>query len=289
MAPNSASSRCLRQIHWRICCAGVLFWIGWVAPVEADAPYSELLERYNKDIREHPQNYLKRVERASFVLENGNAGSIPAEDIDTLLSHPEWVNEGNCLKAVRLKLQGRLDEAEILIRKNIRNKMHVLEQSRLLAILELSKKDTAAALAAYRLAWDQNHDENDYLDLLNLYRGRGAPPEELLKQGPQLYPRSPGAMQTIYEVYFAAGDSTSLRNCLEISNRAEKTLWPRSIDWKIRHAETLLSLKRPHEAEPVLMSALDLLDDDARLQNESGEAFRKKIFNLLETARNPHP
>ena len=289
MAPSSGNSRCRKHNSRRAICAGALLWIGLGVSVIADPPYPLLLERFSADIRENPQNYLKRVERAALILEHGDADKASEEDIDTLLSHPEWRGEGNCLKAVRLKLQGRLDEAEVLFQKNIREKMHVPEQARLLAAIEMSKKDTSAAIAAYRSAWEKSRDENDYIDLVNLYRGRGKPPQELLNQGLELHPRSPGAIQTIYEVYFAAGDSASLRNCLEISGRAERTLWPLSVDWKIRHAETLLALKRSHEAEPVLLAAMDLLDGDPRLQNESGEVFRKRIFALLEAARNFHP
>jgi tetratricopeptide (TPR) repeat protein len=251
----------------------------------ADPPYPVLLDRYNADIRNNPQNYLKRSERAAFILNNGDTGGTTREDIDTLLSHAEWRGEGNCLKALRLKLQGHLNEAGVLIQKNLRDGIHVPEQSRLLAAIELSRKDTGAAIAAYRLAWDQSNDENDYINLLGLYRRHGDPPGELLKQGLQLYPLSPGAIQNIFEAHLAAGGKANLEICLKISARAQKNLWPLSLDWKMRHARVLLSLKRPREAEPVLMAALDLLDGDSRLKGGDSQRFRKEIFTLLEAAR----
>ena len=247
--------------------------------------YSVMLERYNQDIQGNPQNYLKRAERAYLILEHQDTSQASVEDIDTLLSHPQWRNEGVRLKAIRLHLQGRFDEAAPLIQQNIRDNIYLQEQARLLADIELSKKDTAAAITAYRAAWEHDSDETDYIDLLNLHQGRGKPPEELLRQGLNFYPRSPGAVQSIFEVYFAAGDPASLKTALEISGRADSSLWPFSVDWKIRHAQVLLSLKRAHDAEPVLMAALDLLDGDARMKVEDGEVIRKQIFTLLEASR----
>ena len=263
----------------------LLLCIGLTAgAVWPDAPYPVMLERYNQDIQENPQNYLKRTERASLVLENRDTVKT-TEDIDTLLSRPEWHNEGLHLKAVRLHLQGRQDEAETLIQQNIRGNIHVSEESRLLAEIELFRKDTAAAITAYRTAWDHDSDETDYIDLLDLQRGRGNTPEELLQQGLRLYPKSPGAIQSVFEVYSMAGDSVSLNKALQVADRAANSLWPLSVDWKIRHAQALLSLKRLHEAEPVLLAALDLLDEDPRLKGQDSEPVRKQIFILLEAAR----
>ena len=253
--------------------------------VRSDAAYPVLLERYGRDIRENPQDYLKRVDRAFLMLEQRDIGKPNSEDIDTLLSHPEWRNEGSRLKAMRLHLQGRFDEAKLLIQQNIRGDIHVQEQARLLADIELSRKDTSAAMDAYRVAWEHGRDETDYIDLLDMHCGRGEPPEELLQKGLGLYPRSPGAIQSIFEVYFAAGDSASLKKSGEISDRAENTLWPLSVDWKIRHARVLISLKRWREAEAVLMAALEVLDDDARLKGPDSEVIRKQIFTLLEASR----
>jgi len=260
--------------------------MGWIAlTVSADPPYSVLLERYGQEIREHPQDYSQRSERTALILEHGDFGDTTAEDIDTLLSHPPWRSEGECLEANRLYLQGRLQEAKVLILENIRAKAHIQDQARILAAIELSEKDTAAAIAAYHLAWEQNHEESDYMDFLSLGRGRGAPPEEDLQQGLHLYPQSPGPIKTIFEVYFAAGDSTSLRNAEALSDKAEKMLWPQSVDWKIRHAQALLSLRRDHEAEGVLLGALDLLDGNPHLQDDAGQPLRQEIFTLLEVAR----
>ncbi len=253
--------------------------------VMGDPPYSVLLERYGREIQKHPQDYSQRSERTALMLEHGNDGDTTAEDIDTLLAHPEWRIEGECLQAARLYLQGRLDTAGALARENIRARAHVRDQARLLAHIESARQDTDSAIAAYHLAWDQGHDENDYVDLLSLHRGRGKPPEEILQQGRVLYPHSPGAVQTIFEVYFAAGDPTNLRKALGISEDAEKILWPQSVDWKLRHARVLLSLNRPHEAETVLLAAMDLVDDNPRLRDDAGRPLRKEIFTLLESAR----
>jgi len=253
--------------------------------VRPDAPYPVLLERYDQDIRENPKNYLKRVERALLVLEQRDTGRTTAEDIDTLLSHSEWRNEGLRLNAIRLHHQKRFDEAMSLIQENIRNNIHVREQSRLLADIELFRRDTNGAIDAYHTAWAKDSDETDYIDLLDLQSGRGNPPEELLQQGLHRYPRSAGSIQSIFEVYSAAGDSGSLQKALQVSDRAINTLWPLSVDWKIRHARVLISLKRPREAKPVLLAALDLLDEDVRLKGSDSEPVRKQIFTLLEVVR----
>ncbi len=250
-----------------------------------DAAYPVLLERYNQDIRRNPQNYLKRVERAFLVLEQGDSAAVVGEDIDTLLLHLQWRAEGNRLKAMRLHHQKRFAEARVLIRENIRANVHVREQAELLADIELLDKDTAAAVAAFRTAWDHDSDETDFINLLDLYRGRGKPPEKFIQQGLRLYPRSAGSIQSIFEVYEAAGDSACLKKAVEISEHAEKILWPLSIDWKISHARVLIALKRRREAEPILLAALDLLDDDARLKGKDSELFRKQIFDLLEESR----
>ncbi len=257
-----------------------------VGVARPDADYSVRLARYGEDIRRDPTHYLKRVERAFLLLEHGATDEPVGEDIDTLLSHAEWRSEGMRLKAIRFHHQKRMKEAEPLLRANIAANIYVEEQSRLLADAALSRKDTAAAIAAYRQAWEQQHDENDYLDLLSLHKGRGKPPEELLQKGLNLYPRSPGVIQTAFEVYFAAGDTSSLGKCLRIAGNAEITLWPFSVDWKVRHARTMLALNRPRDAEPILMTAMDLLDGDPRLQeSERGTSERKEILALLDSAR----
>ncbi len=256
-----------------------------VTTVRSDAPYPVLLERYDQDIRENPKNYLKRVERALLVLEQRDTGRTATEDIDTLLSHPEWQKESLRLKAIQLHHQGRFDAAMSQLQENIRNNIYVKEQARLLADIALSRRDTLAAIAAYHSAWGRDSDETDYIDLLDLKRGRGKPPEELLQQGLRLYPRSAGSIQSIFEVYFAAGDASNLKKALQISDRAINVLWPLSVDWKIRHARVLIALKHSREAEPVLLAALDLLDEDVRLKGSDSEPVRKQIFALLEAVR----
>jgi hypothetical protein len=246
-----------------------------------------LLETYNREIRDSSTNYKRRSQRTFILLRHGDFGPPTQEDIDTLLNRPDWHDEGERLEAFRLYLQGQLEEAKVLIRKNIQGNVHEHEQARLLAAIALSKQDTSAAIAAYRMTWDLFKDENVYLDMLDLYVGREKPPEELLQEGLSIYPHSPGAIQVIFEAYLTAGDPSSLKKGLAISERAEKVLWPRSVDWKIRHAQVLLALHRKHDAETVLLAALDLADADPRLadQNGNGQPLRQEIFTLLETAR----
>ena len=250
----------------------------------ADPINWDLLKRYGEEIRENPGSCKRRWQRSLILLKHGDTAKTTREDIDTLLNHPLWRTQGNRLKALYLYLQGHVDEARAQMKQNIRDSVNVVEQSRLLARIELSRKDTVAAIAAYRLAWDQQRGEDVFVDLAGAYGMRGRPPKEFLQQGLKLYPNSPGVAQTVFEAFFAAGDSSSLKNCLKISGRAADTLWPRSVDWKIRHSRALLASGHPKQAEPFLLQALDLLDEDPRLQGEDGR-LRKDLFSLLEKAR----
>jgi tetratricopeptide (TPR) repeat protein len=243
-----------------------------------------LLEKYDRDIQENPQYYRRRWARAEILMKSGRADQPVGEDIDTLLAHPEWAAHGRRWKAFHLCVLGRLDEAEAQALKNIRADEYVQEQARLLAAMRAFRKDTVGAVAAYRLAWDLYGEEGVYIDLLLAYRGRSKPPEDILQKGLKLYPNSAGAQQDIFEAYMAAGGSANLRKGLGISGRAQETLWPRSVDWKLRHARVLLALGQPKKAEPILLQAMDLLDGDPRLQGEHGEP-RKEIFDLLEVSR----
>jgi hypothetical protein len=82
------------------------------------------------------------------------------------------------------------------------------------------------------------------------------------------------------------GDPASLGKGLEISSQAQSAWWPRSVDWKLRHARALLALGRPDAAKAVLLSALDLVDGDPRLQTNAGTAplVRREIFSLLASS-----
>ncbi len=244
-----------------------------------------LLAGYNEQIKETPQFYKKRYYRAYLILRHGSYAPPVQEDIDTLLGHSDWHDQGERLEALSLYFQGRLDEAKSLIQRNIRGNICEHEQASVWAAIELSHKDTAAALGAYRSTWNLFKDENVYMDLLDLYRADNKPvPQDVLREGLRVYPRSPGATQATFEAYFRAGDSASLRKCAAVSAKAEKMLWPQSVDWKIRHAQTLLALHRKKEAETVLLAALDLADADPR-QEQAGKPLRAEIFTLLEIAR----
>lgn len=242
-----------------------------------------LLEKYNEEVLENPRKYKRRWQRALILLQHGDTAKTTAEDIDSLLVQPLWRGQGLRLKAMYRYLQRRFDEAKDLMRQNIRDGTNVVEQAGFLAKIALSEKDTNTAIAAYRLGWDQHPDENVYVELLHAY-GRWKTPMELLDEGLRLYPNSPGILQTLFDSYLNLGNPAGFQKCLVISSRAEETLWPMSVDWKIKHAQALLSLNRPHEAESVLLAALDLMDGDPRLEGENGQ-FRKKIFTMLEGIR----
>jgi len=245
-----------------------------------------LMAGYDSEIRENPQFYKKRYYRAYLLLRHGSYAPPVQEDIDTLKGNPDWHDQGERLEAWSLYYQGRLDESEALIRQNIRANTYGHEQARLWAAIELSRKDTAAALGAYRFAWDLFKDENVYMDMLDLYRAENKlPPEKLLKQALKVYTRSPGPILSTYQAYYAAGDPASLRKSLSIAERAQAILWPQSVEWKIRYAQALLSLHRKPAAEKVLLACLDSADSDPRLQDQNGQPLRQEIFTLLETAR----
>jgi tetratricopeptide (TPR) repeat protein len=251
----------------------------------SNVPYDVMLERFSRDIAQNPAAYSKRIERATLILDDGGNQDTLRADIDTLRAHSAWRVEGECLEARRLYQQGRLAEARHLIHRNIRGKARVLEQARLLAAVELRAKDTLKAIEAYRIAWEQHAEESDYIDLANLYKGRGRPPEVFLEKGLRLYPQSAGGNRVAFEVYFSAGDPVSLKRAHAISARAADTLWPLGVDWKTLQARALIALKKTDEAESVLLAALEILDGDSRLQGKPGEAYHQQIFLLLEEAR----
>jgi tetratricopeptide (TPR) repeat protein len=244
-----------------------------------------LLQKYDADIRKNPSSLKRRHGRAQILLSHEEYRPTTAEDIDTLLAHPIWQTQGERLKAMHLYLLGRSDEAAILMRQNIRNDVNIVEQSRWLARIELSRGDTAAALAAYRYAWEQHPREETYLEVVQKFRQHGRRPDKaLLERGLRMFPTDPGVLSVVFEAYRASGKKADLRRSLDLSARAEKVLWPRSVDWKARHAEVLLALKKPREAEKVLLQAVDLMDGDPRLEGENGD-LRTRVFLLLERCR----
>jgi tetratricopeptide (TPR) repeat protein len=253
---------------------------GEVAP-ETFTP--ALLEKYNADIRKNPSSLKRRNGRASILLSHEEYRETTGEDIDSLLAHPVWRAQGQRRKAMHLYLLGRTDEADVLMRQNIRNNNNVVEQSRWLARIELSRRDTAAALDVYRFAWEQHPREETFIELLGAYRRHGRAPEKaLLERGLRLFPTDAGVASIVFDAYLASGKKKDLQRGLEISGRSEKT-WPRSIDWKIKRAQAFLALKRPRDAEGVLLRAVDLMDSDPRLEGENG-VLRTQVLLLLENA-----
>ena len=244
-----------------------------------------LLEKYNADIRKNPSSRKRRNGRASILLSHEEYRETTGEDIDSLLAHPVWRPQGQRLQAMHLYLLGRTEEAAVLMRQNIRNNINVVEQSRWLARIELSRRDTVSALAVYRYAWEQHPREETFIEMLGAHRRHGRPVEKtLLESGSRRFPTDPGVLSAVFEAYLASGKKEDLRKALELSGRAENTLWPRSIDWKIKYAQVFLALKKPRAAEQVLLEAVDLMDGDARLEGENG-TLRSQVFQLLESCR----
>jgi hypothetical protein len=243
----------------------------------------DLIINYDKEVKAKPSSCKRRWQRSLLLLKNGEVRSTTGEDIDTLLKNPIWKTQGERLKAMHLYLLGRTEEAALLMRQNIRNNVNIVEQAGLLASIYGARKDTTAALAAYLYAWEQHKDENVYIELLSVHqRWHRRPPQKVLDQGTQIFSTNPGVLTALTETYFAAGKGSDLRKCLKIATHAEKTLWPRSMDWKIIHARALISLNRKREAKAVLLQAMDLMEEDPRLEGEDG-IYRKQVFALLET------
>jgi tetratricopeptide (TPR) repeat protein len=257
-----------------------------VIPVAADPNPSETIRHLEEVIRATPGGaYAERTERGFLYLESGDTMRVQ-EDIDALLASRDWRAEGLHLLAQKYHDQGRLEEARARILESNRLKADPIKL-RLLARVETARRDTAAAMDAWLQVWTHAGYEDDYLSLLTLYQARKMAPDKVLRRGLTLYPDRPGAVKNIFETYRLAGGETRLRACLKISRQAHETWWPRSVDWKIRHARTLVALRRPREAEPVLMAALDLLD--GRAPSESGASefkrLRREVFSLLDTVR----
>jgi hypothetical protein len=92
--------------------------------------------------------------------------------------------------------------------------------------------------------------------------------------------------------------AASLREALAISGNGQAVLWPRSVDWKLRHARAHLAVTAsgiqgatgtggPDSAEAILLGAMELLEEDTRLNAGAGEAvrLRHQIFSMLDSAR----
>jgi hypothetical protein len=268
--------------------AALLFLLGWTGmPVNAHEAITTTFEKLDVAIREHPEDYAKRSERAWLMVEHSMRGAPLGEDIDTLLSKPAWREQGRRLRASHLLLQGRYREARVQARSNIKAGATGPEQYRLLAGADLALKDTAGALRAYREGWEKLRLEEDYIAMVGLSRGKRGVPDALLAEGLEAYPRSPGVYSVIFRAYLSNGHAASLRKALEVSNKGQTVLWPRSIDWKIWHAQALLAARKRDSAESVLLHAMDMLEGDTRLRPTSDIAMRlrQEIFELLDSAR----
>jgi tetratricopeptide (TPR) repeat protein len=264
---------------------GGLAWAGpFAVSVAAHPDLSQSINWLGEVIRANPGGaYPQRTERGFLYLESGDTVTVQ-QDIDALLASGDWRAEGLHLLAQKYHDQGRFKEARARILESNRLKPDPIKL-RLLARVETARRDTVAAMAAWLQVWTQAAFEDDYLSLLALYQARRIAPDKVLQKGLALYPDRPGAIKNIFETYRLAGGGPRLQACLKISELAQRT-WPRSVDWKIRHAKTLIDLNRAREAEPVLMAALDLLDEDVGGERNSGASLaRKEIFALLDSSR----
>jgi hypothetical protein len=246
-----------------------------------------VLANFEKEIEANPEYYLERFERANYLLDMGLTRQPAGEDIDTLLTKPEWHESGLRLRALHLYLQGRHSEAAIVARANIKANNLGPEQFRLLAGIALAHKDTAAAIRAYHEGWERLRLEEDYFTVVDLSAGRKGVPDPLLQEGLAGHPKSPGVHALIFSAYMAKGDAAALARAREISENGQSLLWPRSIDWKIRHARALIASGMGDSAQPVLARAQALQERDARLKGNSEAAVkvRNEISGLLDSAR----
>jgi hypothetical protein len=268
-------------------CATLGSLLALPAPVTAHADIWATIAVYTREIEDNPYAYLERAERAWTILDHGSTMQPAGEDIDTLLKSAKWRPAGLRLRAVHLYLQDSLDAAKAQILKNLGTAADGTEQARILARIELRLRDTAAALRAYRTGWKNYQEETDFISMLALERDRNIMPRQLLEEGIRVHPVSPGAYLAAFEVYWNAGGPANLKKCHELSRKASSVLWPRSTDWKLRHARVLVKLGRRKEAGAVALAALELLDDDTRFKNEKEDAAqnRKELFALMQASR----
>jgi tetratricopeptide (TPR) repeat protein len=221
-------------------------------------------------------------------------GAPLSEDIDTLLSKPAWRTNALRQLAWRLYLLGRYDEAEAQLRKNLDSGVVWPEQYRMLAAIHLTRGDSVAARAAYREGWSHLKIDEDFITLIPLFKKGGIVPDSFLRSGLRVHPNSSAAHAAVHQAYLdnaalthgKAGDAW-LAKAIEVSENAQARQWPSSVDWKLRHARTLIAAKRLHSAEAVLLHAMELLEADSRRLADSGTASqtRKEIFALLDSTR----
>ena len=267
-------------------------WIFFsVSCLFAHPDLSITLESLAGRIRENPSAYALRADRAWLMLDHGSPDGTVPEDIDSLSPHPDWSGHAARLSAYRLFVLGKNAEAKLQILENLRNKKtDGPEQLKLLAQIELASKDTSASINAWNRSWEKRHEEEDFLAMIALYRARKQAPFRLLEAGWRRFPHSPGMLEGVYSNYWTAGGRENLKRCLKISISAV-SLWPRSVDWKIRNAKALMGTGQGKKAEARLLEALELLDDSLRLDpnaNTTAEV-RKDIFTMLESIKKGVP
>jgi hypothetical protein len=263
--------------------AALLCLLAGAAASSAHPDIAVTIARYTREIEDDPYAYRERAERAWTILDHGSAMQPAGEDIDTLIKSPIWRHAGLRLRAVHLYLQDSLEAAKAQVLRNLGTAADGTEQARILARVELRLKDTLAAMRAYRAGWKNYQEESDFISMLTLEKNRNVLPRELLEEGLRVHPVSPGAYLAVFETYWAAGGSENLERCREISGKSESVLWPRSTDWKLRHARVLAKLGRREEAGAAALAALELLDADTRFQSEKEDAARNRqeIFSLI--------
>jgi hypothetical protein len=258
------------------------------------------INRLSDSLKVHPDDEAKRIERAVLLLDMANvekAGEAE-EDIQRLLNDPAQRAQGLHLQARQLFISGRLPEAKEKIIASLAQGGPAPERLRLLGRIELARKDSASSLKAFQQAWESGKDEGDFVSLVVLLEALGPVPLAFLKRGFKQYPGHPAAVAAIYDACATASEaappvdgggapaSPELLFCLDVSRQAQDAWWPRSVDWKIKHARLLFALRRKDEGQPLLFGALNLLDARPDFLANAGPsmALLREILGLLEAA-----
>lgn len=260
-----------------------------------DEPLGTILNKIAHEIEEHPEDYLERCERVWLMLEAGMTGATLDSDIDTLLTKPAWRTTALRQRSWQFRLEGRYDEAVAHIHGNFEADVFGPEQYRLLADIALLRADTAAALRAHEEGWKRHGMEDDFMSLVRLSGRGGTVPDSLLAAGLRAHPASPGVSATVFEAHFRNAENApskklrqaSLQKALAVSEKGQGTLWPRSADWKIRHARAQIAARLSDRAQATLLGALALLEEGAKRGVGVTEdvRMRHEIFSLLDSVR----
>jgi hypothetical protein len=226
--------------------------------------------------RPHPHYASEEAEEAAAELRlRGNPASLPHF---LFLEAAEKFREGD-MAGARKTLDSSLALGE-----------PTAERLHLLGTLALSRKDSAAALAAFEQGWIMGGDERNFAALVPLKAARTALPPAFLRRNLDRYRGHPAAVTALYEACASRGhDTAQLAFCKDLTALAQRDWWPSSAEWKLRHARVLRALGRRAEMRPVLLEALDILDSRPDAASPAGTVpdERKEILALLAQAGRP--